>query len=162
MKFRKSLGYIVRHGNVHVPGRIIPFQRESKVTGAGPVFGECISILESSEEMIGVGFGKVFDAKIVNCKSESGSPGLVLPETRSVTYWGVAVGRQMGFELVVRKDTGFFKAIHAFAYLKIHITFGVKVCTGEFIFVDNSVWHVLAMNSHVLKNRHVGTQEEVF
>ena len=72
-------------------GLVVPVDLEAEVTRPGPVNGKLISGGKRSKEMIGVLFGKIFDAEIVHSKGECGATGGVAPETWGVTDGVVAI-----------------------------------------------------------------------
>ena len=74
---------------------IIPVDVESKITGASPIFGEGVFGGNSSKEVISVGFGEVFYAKVINGKGEGCGESLVFPEARSVCNGVVTKGSQV-------------------------------------------------------------------
>lgn len=66
-KVEEGLGNVVRHGNVNVSGGVIPVDVEAEVARTAPVNGESIFGGKGRKKMVGVCFGEVFDAKVVDC-----------------------------------------------------------------------------------------------
>mgnify|MGYP007008176553 CR=1 FL=1 len=64
---------------------------------------------------MGVGFGEVLDAEVVDTKDESCAFGAMSPEAGGEGHGFVAVGRKLLDELVEGYDTGFFEAVHSSA-----------------------------------------------
>ena len=112
--------------------------------------------------MISVGFAKIFDAKIIDGKSEGGRTSAVAPEPRGKAKRSIAIGGKVCFELIIAKNTGLFEAIHAFADFKIYISLGIKVVRGEVLFFQDFVRDIPAIDSHILKKNQVGADEEIF
>ena len=40
MQGKERFGYVTRHGDVDMSGRVVPVDLEAKIAGTGPVFGE--------------------------------------------------------------------------------------------------------------------------
>jgi hypothetical protein len=58
---------------------VVPVQSESAVTGAHPIGAHFVEFLKSGDEMIGITALGVFDAKIVDDKSEENVARRVFP-----------------------------------------------------------------------------------
>jgi hypothetical protein len=69
----------------------MPVESEAKVTSAGPILGERVAVMESRKKMVGISFAEVFDAEVINGKSESGATRFVSPQTGSKADGSVAV-----------------------------------------------------------------------
>jgi hypothetical protein len=81
----ESLWDVARHGDVHMAIGVVPIECEPKVRSTCPVFGESISCgKQSVKEVLGVGFRKIFDAKVVNSEGKGCGPCGVTPEAWSV------------------------------------------------------------------------------
>ena len=78
-KFGEGPGNVGGHRNVNIALGIVPVEGEATVELASPVKGEFIVGVDGVDEVLSIGFGKIFDAKIVNTKCESGAFGLVAP-----------------------------------------------------------------------------------
>ena len=76
-------------------GGVVPVNFEAKVAGSGPIDDECIFIGNGREEVIGIHFVEILDAKVINGKSECGATGGVAPETWCVGDRSVTVGTKM-------------------------------------------------------------------
>lgn len=87
-EFCESFGNIIRHGNIDPAFGIIPDECETQVCGAGPIFGDDIFFFESGEKVIGISFGEIFDAEIVDSECECGAPSIVFPDARSERHMG--------------------------------------------------------------------------
>lgn len=158
----KCFGDIRRHGDVHMTSRVVPVELEAKVTGPGPVDRDGIFGGKSSKKMVGVGFAKVFDAKIINSESEGGATIGVTPKTWSVWDWMITVWGKMCLELIVGKYGGFFESVHAFADFDIDVSLGIEIILRQVV-LGNDFWgKVLAVDAHVLVDDHVGDKKEVF
>ena len=76
---------VARHGDVHMAIGVVPIECEPKIRSTCPVFGESISSCgKSVKEVLGVGFRKIFDAKVVNGEGKGCGPCGVTPEAWSV------------------------------------------------------------------------------
>ena len=73
------------------------------------------------DEMLGVGFGEVLDAEVVDTKDEGCAFGAMSPEAGGEGHGFVAVGRELFDELVEGDDTSFFEAAHASADFETHV-----------------------------------------
>ena len=158
----KSFWNIVGHGDVNVTGIVIPVDLEPEVTGPRPVFCERVASGESSKKMISIGFGKELDAEIVDGKGESGWTVGMPPKTRSVRDGEVTEGREMSLELVVRENGGFLETVHTLADFDIDVTFGIEVFVGQVVFGEDLGGEITTVNAHVLVDKHVRDQEEIF
>lgn len=158
---KEGFGNIAGHGDVNMAGRIIPVDRETEVAGPGPVFRKRILGGESVKEVIGVRLREEFDAKVVDGKGECGASIGVAPEARRLGDWMITVRGEMRLQLIVGEDGGLFEAVHALADLDINVTFGIEVFVGKVVLINNLLWEVAAVDPHVLKNEHVGAEEEV-
>jgi hypothetical protein len=161
-EFVESFGNIVWHGNVDITFIVVPVQSKTQVAGTGPIFGEVVFLLESGKKMISIGFGKIFDAKVVDSKREGGASRVVLPQTWSETKWSVAVRGEMSFELIVSKNCSLFQSVYAFADFQIDITFRIEELVGEPIFINDILRDIAAMDSHILENLHFRAEKEIF
>ena len=123
----KRFGNITRHGDVNVPGSIIPIDLETEITRAGPIFGELVSGGEGGKEMIGVGFGKELDAEVVASESERSAAFGVAPETGRMRDGNVTIRREMSLELVVGENGSLFETVHAFTDFNKNVALGVEV-----------------------------------
>jgi hypothetical protein len=99
----QRFGNIVGHGQVDESSCLMPVKGESDVGRAGPIDGEIVAGGEGIEEMLGISFGEVLDAKIVNRKREGCRFGGMTPETWSVRDRGVTVGGEMGAKLFIAR-----------------------------------------------------------
>ena len=158
----KRFGNILRHGDVNVPGSMVPIDLEAKITRAGPIFGELVSGGESGEEMIGVGFGKELDTEVVDSESESGAAFGVAPETGRMSDGNVTIRGEMSLELVIGENGSLFETVHAFADFNENVALGVEVIFGEIVFGNDFRREVAAMDLHILVDDHIRDEEEVF
>ena len=161
-EFGQRFGHICWHGDVDEASIIVPVQGKAKVTGAGPVLGKVIFVVQSGEKMIGVSFTEIFYTEVIHCKSEGRGSAIVFPKARSETNGSVAVRREVGFELVIRKDTGLFETVHSFSDFEIEISLGVEVIIGEMVSIDNFLGDISSMHAHILKDGHRGVEKEIF
>ena len=51
--------------------------------------------MEGVDEVLGIGFGEVFNAEIVDAEDEGGASGFVAPKARSEWHGCVAIGCQL-------------------------------------------------------------------
>ena len=73
---------------------VVPLQREAAVEGACPIGCYVIFLLESVDEVVGVGFGEVFDSKVIDAQGECCFEGVVLPQASGVWRGFVSVWRR--------------------------------------------------------------------
>ena len=83
---------VTRHGNVEGPFVIIPFELDSAVQVARPVFDELILFADAFYEMVGMFFAHIFYAEIVDNKQESDWPPFVSPKSWRVDTFVITVG----------------------------------------------------------------------
>jgi hypothetical protein len=93
--------HVFWHGNVDCAMGAIPCQGHSEVERSAPVGGDDVELLKSGEEMDGIVFVCVFDAKIINYKAKGDVAGGVGPDAGGVGARGVAVGGKVTDELVI-------------------------------------------------------------
>ena len=115
--------------------------------------------------MIGIGFGKEFDTKIIDSKAESGATvGMTPKSTRGLRDRAVTERRQTGLELIVREDGGLFETVHTLADFDVEdVTFGIEILlVGQVVFSDDLGCEITAVDPHLLVDKHVGDQKEIF
>ena len=158
----KGFGHIVWHRDVNIAGVVVPVDLETEVTGPGPVFRQRIFGGKGVEEMSSIGLSEEFDTEIVNGKCESGATIDVAPKTRGLRDRKVTKRSKVGLELIISKNGSLFEAMHAFADLDIEVPFGVKIIVGQIVLANNFGSEIAAMDPHVLIDKHVGEEGEVF
>jgi hypothetical protein len=115
------------HGDVDVSFVVVPVEGQTAIECAGPVDGQGIIFLEGVYQVIGVGFGEIFNSKVVDAEDEGGSFCLVAPESWGERHRGVAVGCEVLDEEVEGDDAGFFQAVHSFSDFQVDETIGGDV-----------------------------------
>ena len=78
------------------------------------------------DEVVGVLFSDVLDAKVVNNKGEKDGLGVVLPQRRGSRYRGETKLGMVSFESVVCDVAGLLEAGHAFSYLEVDPAVGTE------------------------------------
>ena len=111
--------------------------------------------------MIGVGFGEELDTEIVNGEGEGRGTVVVPPEAGGGADGVVAVRGEVGTELVVGEDGGFFEAVHAFLDFKIGVVFGIEVLVGKVVFGNIFMWNVAAVDAPILADFLGGGKDKV-
>ena len=94
---------------------IVPVDGESIEEGTGPVDVDGVEFLEGLDEVVGVLFSGVIDAKVVNDEGEKYGLGGVLPQPWGSGYRGETELGEVSFESVVGDAAGFLEAGHAFS-----------------------------------------------
>ena len=79
------------HGDVIGACGIVPVNGESAEKGTGPVDGDSVDFLEGLDEVVGVLFSNLLDAKVVNDEGENDGLGGVLPERRGSGHRGKSI-----------------------------------------------------------------------
>ena len=67
---------------------VVPVDCESAEEGTSPVDGDGVEFLEVLDEVVGVLFSNVLDAKVVYDEGEKYGFGVVLPQRRGYGYRG--------------------------------------------------------------------------
>ena len=67
---------------------IVPVDSDSAEDGTSPLDGDGVEFLEGLEEVVGVLFSDVLDAKVVYDEGEKYGFGVVLPQRRGSGYMG--------------------------------------------------------------------------
>ena len=96
---------------------IVPVDGESAEEGTSPVDGDGVEFLEGLDEVVGVLFSDVLDAKVVYNEGEKYGFGVVLPQCRGSGYRGETELGKVSFELVVGDAAGLLEAGYAFSDL---------------------------------------------
>ena len=109
-----------RAWNVNKFFGVVPFDSEATIKFAFPVGGKGVKVLQGIDEMVGIVFANIFDAKVVNNEAEGDVTALVPPKAGGLRRWGVAVFGEVGLESNVGKEAGLFEAVHAFANFNVH------------------------------------------
>jgi hypothetical protein len=82
---------IVGHGNVDIFFGVVPFYSEATIKFAFPVGGNGVKVLKGIDEVVGIVFANILDAKVINNEAEGDVTALVLPKAGGLRSWGVAV-----------------------------------------------------------------------
>ena len=96
---------------------IVPVDGESAEEGTSTVDGDGVDFWEGLDEVVGVLFFDVLDAKVVNDEGEKYGLSVVLPQRRGSGYRGKTELGKVSFEFVVGDADGLFEAGHAFSDL---------------------------------------------
>jgi hypothetical protein len=115
---------------------------------------------KSIKDVIGIRLREEFDTKIFDSKGKSHASISVASETRGLGNLEVSVRGKVCFELILRKDGSLFEAIHAFVDLEVDKTFEFKVLVGEIVLIDEFLGNIVAVEAHVLVNKHVGDKKK--
>ena len=103
--------YIAFHCNVDVTRVIVPVKIQSAIFRARPINGDVVIVFERVNEMLGIGFGEIFDSKVVNAKCECGGSRGMFPKARG-KFDGFVAKRCEVLDKVSKGDeTCFFEAI---------------------------------------------------
>ena len=79
---------IFGHGDVTGVCGIVPVDGESAEEGTSPVNGDGVEFLEGLDEVVGILFSDVLDAKVVYDEGEEYGFGVVLPQCQGSGYRG--------------------------------------------------------------------------
>ena len=77
VEFGKCLGHVLWHGYVNIVGVIVPVEREAKIAGAGPIFGQVVLGFKCSKEVISISFVEIFDAEVIDSEGEGGATSVM-------------------------------------------------------------------------------------
>ena len=75
----KSFLNILGHGDVNISVWVVPFEGKATIEGTGPVNGDGVVLLECIDEVLGIGFVDVFDAKVIDTETEPDGLGIMFP-----------------------------------------------------------------------------------
>ena len=103
-------------------------------------------VVEALDQMVGMLFADVFDAKVIHDEAEADWAPLV-PKAGSVAYRGVTIASQEVDELLFSKYARLWKAIHAAVYFGIDFAFvdnGVKI-----VKVNDFQWDEVDWDEHI-------------
>jgi hypothetical protein len=76
----KSCRNIAGHRNVNIFLGVVPFYGEDTIKFTFPVGGDGVKMLKGFDEVVGIVFADVLDAKVVNNEAEGDIAALVTPE----------------------------------------------------------------------------------
>ena len=107
--------------------------------------------------MTGIGFGKVFYAKIVDTECEFCLAMWVLPQSGCVFHGIVSVRCQFCYKLVESKCAGFFDSIHGVSDIDGDKTVGGNL---DIVFVPYLLGNIGRVDTHVLMVKRQGTEVE--
>ena len=68
MKSFESIRYVCEHGEMDFVVNVVPIKIETKISFSAPVPRYFVVCLQDCEEVVGVNFSNVFDAKVVNAE----------------------------------------------------------------------------------------------
>ena len=71
---------------------LVPVESKAAVEGAFQIDGGFLVLLEVVDEMVCVGFGELFDSKVIDTEGKHCSAGAVLPQSSGVWHGFVSVG----------------------------------------------------------------------
>jgi hypothetical protein len=153
---------IAWHGDIDVSFVIVPVKGETAVEFAGPVDSQFVIGFDGIDEMQGIGFGEILDAKVIEAEKESdGAFGAMAPEAWGEGHGFVAMRGQFFDELVESDDTGFLEAVHATTDFEIDVAIVGDVDVVAWI-VPYFLGNVGGMDSHVLEVLHGGAEIVIF
>ena len=128
---------------------IVPFEVDATEAFAFPVnVNLLIMLAEALNQMVGMLFANVFDAKVIDNKAEADWVPLVAPKARTVSYGGVTIVAQEIDELLFGKYARLWKAIHAMVYFSIDFAF-VGNCV-KIVKVDDFQQDEVDWDEHIL------------
>ena len=128
MKFVEGLLDVAGHTEVACAIGIIPVELDATEAFAGPVdFNIFIMVAEALDEMVGMFFANVFDAKIVDDKAEGDQLPLVVPESGCVGNRGIAIATKETDMLFFGEDSCLGKATHTAVNFHVDFTFMYNV-----------------------------------
>jgi hypothetical protein len=109
--------------------------------------------------VLGVGFFRVFDTKIINHESERDVACVVFPQARGDWGRGITVRGKERSEAVIRNLTGLRKAVHAAANLNVDIVMVDE--RGKGIFSHDGLWDDGNGDPHVFILIHGSVQVKI-
>ena len=83
--------------------------------GTSPVYGDGVKFLQGLDEVVGVIFYHVLDAKVVNDEGEKYGIGVVLSQRQGSGYRGKTELGEVSFESVVGDAAGLLEGRHTFS-----------------------------------------------
>ena len=95
---------VAREGHVDNSLGVVPLESETAVETAGPVSGDGVLGAEAVEQMFGMFFANILDAKVVDNQTEGDGSGLMGEETWNTLGLDVSRGFQVLDEAVVSQD----------------------------------------------------------
>jgi hypothetical protein len=153
--------HVVGHGNVDKFFGVVPFDSEATIKFAFPVGGNGVKVLQGIDEMVGIVFANIFDAKVVDDEAEGDVAALVSPKAGGARRWGVAVFGEVGLESNVGEEAGLFKAVHAFANFNVHPS--VRGGEGlQRVLLNDFVGNYAEGKSHVFVPFHGSVEVKIF
>ena len=82
LELEKIIAQVVGHDNITGACDVVPGNGETKEQGTVPIDRYTVEFLEVLDEVVGVLFSDVLDAKVVNGEGEKYGLGVVLPQRR--------------------------------------------------------------------------------
>ena len=70
----------------------VPVECEATVESAVPIDGKFVVGFECVNQMLGIGFGKILDTKVIDTQNKGGAFGAMAPEARSEWHGFISVG----------------------------------------------------------------------
>jgi hypothetical protein len=87
----KGCRNVVWHQNVDIFLGVVPFYGEATINFAFPVGGNGVKVLKGIDEVVGIVFANILDAKVVNKEAEGAVTAVVTPKAGGLRSWGIAV-----------------------------------------------------------------------
>ena len=107
-----------------------------------------VMVAEALDEMVGMFFADVFDAKVVHDEAKTDWTPFVAPEAGCVADRCVAIGAKETGQLLFGEDAGVRKTIHAASHLDVDSSIVDKVL--EFVVHDDFFGDGVGRDEHVL------------
>jgi hypothetical protein len=89
------VAHILGHGNVHIAFVVVPCQLDATVEASRPVGFDSVVLGEGVAEVVGIAIANVLDTKVVDDKGERGGLCRMLPESRGIHYFVLAMRFQV-------------------------------------------------------------------
>ena len=93
---------------------VVPVDGESAEEGTSLVDGDGVEFLEGLDEVVGVLFSDVLDAKVIYDEGEKYGFSVMLPQSRGSGYRGKTELGKVSFESAVGNMAGLLYARHSF------------------------------------------------
>ena len=126
---------------------MVPYRRETTILGTRPISGDFVLSANRIHEVVGVLFSFVFDAKVVNDKSESCGAPSVHEQTSGVLGLVVSWGRKVLREALFVKNSVLGNSIHALSNFNNDMFIVNK--RGKILFFHYGVRDLLERDAHV-------------
>ena len=128
---------IVGHGDIDVwlgLGSVMPIKGKATVSGAGPVNGHIIVLFDGCNEMVGVGFTKIFNTEVIHTERKCCSFCGMGTQSRRLLSGVIFSWGKFAYKLFECNDSCLLQPIHTASEFQVDVS---KFIRTDIIFFED-------------------------